>query len=56
MNQGALNSLITRWIFRTALLRAAYTAEAVDRLAARSRFGGRMELTTNGVGFDLRLA
>jgi ubiquinone/menaquinone biosynthesis C-methylase UbiE len=54
MKQGAVNSLITRWIFRTALLRAAYTAEAVGRLAARSHFGGG-DLTTNGVGFDLRL-
>jgi hypothetical protein len=49
-----VNTFITKWIFRTALLRAAYTAEAVDRLAARSRFGfGR--ITTKGVGFDLRL-
>jgi ubiquinone/menaquinone biosynthesis C-methylase UbiE len=54
MKQGRVNALVTRWIFRTALLRAAYRMEAVDRLAARSRFGsGR--ITTNGVGFDLRL-
>lgn len=54
MKQGLVNRLITKWIFRTALLRAAYTAEAVDRSAARSRFGfGR--ITTKGVGFDLRL-
>jgi len=55
MNQGRVNTFITKWIFRTALLRAAYRTEAVDRLAARSRFGyGR--ITTKGVGFDLRLA
>jgi ubiquinone/menaquinone biosynthesis C-methylase UbiE len=54
MKQGRLNALITKWIFRTALLRAAYRTEAIDRLAARSRFGfGR--ITTKGVGFDLRL-
>jgi ubiquinone/menaquinone biosynthesis C-methylase UbiE len=54
MKQGPVNTLIMKWIFRTALLRAAYTAEAVDRLAARSRFGGG-QITTKGVGFDLRL-
>ena len=54
MKQGRVNALITKWIFRTALLRAAYRTEAIDRLAARSRFGfGR--ITTKGVGFDLRL-
>jgi ubiquinone/menaquinone biosynthesis C-methylase UbiE len=54
MKQGRLNALITKWIFRTALLRAAYRTEAALRLAARSRFGfGR--ITTTGVGFDLRL-
>jgi ubiquinone/menaquinone biosynthesis C-methylase UbiE len=54
MNQGRLNALITKLIFRTALLRAAYTAEAALGLAARSRFGGG-HMTTTGVGFDLRL-
>jgi ubiquinone/menaquinone biosynthesis C-methylase UbiE len=54
MKQGPINALLTRWIFRTALLRAAYRTEAVDRLAARSRFGGG-RITTTGVGFDLRL-
>jgi ubiquinone/menaquinone biosynthesis C-methylase UbiE len=54
MKQGPVNTLITKWIFRTALLRAAYTAEAVERLAARSRFG-RGRIATRGVGFDLRL-
>ena len=54
MKQSPVNALITKWIFRTALLRAAYRTEVVDRLAARSRFGfGR--ITTKGVGFDLRL-
>jgi ubiquinone/menaquinone biosynthesis C-methylase UbiE len=54
MKQGRLNALITQWVFRTALLRAAYRTEAIDRLAARSQFGfGR--ITTKGVGFDLRL-
>jgi ubiquinone/menaquinone biosynthesis C-methylase UbiE len=54
MNQGRINTLITKWIFRTALLRAAYRTEAALRLAARSRFGGG-RITTRGVGFDLRL-
>jgi ubiquinone/menaquinone biosynthesis C-methylase UbiE len=54
MNQGRVNTFVTKWIFRTALLRAAYTTEAVERLAARSLFGGG-HTTTKGVGFDLRL-
>ena len=54
MKQGPINTLITTWIFRTVLLRAAYTTEAALRLAARSRFGGG-QITAKGVGFDLRL-
>ncbi len=54
MTPLGVNTLITKWIFRTALLRAAYTAEAALRLAARSRFGGGHS-TTKGVGFDPRL-
>jgi ubiquinone/menaquinone biosynthesis C-methylase UbiE len=54
MKQSRVNSFITKWIFRTALLRAAYTSEAALRLAARSRFGSG-HITTKGVGFDLRL-
>ena len=54
MKQGRVNTFITKWIFRTALLRAAYRTEAALRLAARSRFGSG-HITTRGVGFDLRL-
>jgi len=54
MKQGRVNTFVTTWIFRTVLLRAAYTTEAALRLAARSRFGGG-HTTTKGVGFDLRL-
>ena len=51
---GPVNALPTGWTFRFGLLRAAYTLEAIDRLASRSRFGGG-RLVTSGIGFDLRL-
>ena len=54
MKQGRVNTFITKWIFRTVLLRAAYRTEAALRLAARSRFGSG-HITTRGVAFDLRL-
>lgn len=55
MRLGPVNTFITKWIFRTALVREAYTVDAVERLATRSRFG-RSRLITTGIGFDLRLA
>lgn len=54
MGLGPLNTLVTKWIFRFGLLRAAYRIPAIQQLASRSRFhGGR--IVTSGVGFDLRL-
>jgi ubiquinone/menaquinone biosynthesis C-methylase UbiE len=54
MHLSALNSLVTRWIFRFGLLKTAYTREAITQLAIRSRFGGS-EIETDGIGFELRL-
>jgi ubiquinone/menaquinone biosynthesis C-methylase UbiE len=54
MQLSPLSAFITRWIFRLALLRAAYTREALMAVVARSRFG-HGELTPDGIGFQLRL-
>jgi ubiquinone/menaquinone biosynthesis C-methylase UbiE len=54
MGLGAVNTALTKLIFRFALLRAAYTTDAVRSLVSQSRFGSG-ELFTDGVGFDLRL-
>ncbi len=55
MQLSALNSLLTRWIFRFWLLKKAYTLEELQRLARASRFG-RCEIATDGIGFEVRLA
>src|SRR5262245_23165340 len=49
------SAFLTRWIFRLALLPAAYTRQALEAVVARSRFG-RGEIVPDGVGFELRLA
>ncbi|HUI53615.1 MAG TPA: class I SAM-dependent methyltransferase [Bryobacteraceae bacterium] len=54
MGLSALNTLLTRWIFRFGLLKRAYTPDAVKRMAAQSLFG-RCEIAANGIGFELRL-
>jgi ubiquinone/menaquinone biosynthesis C-methylase UbiE len=54
MNLSRVNASLTRWIFRTTLLKNAYTREAIERLVERSRFG-RGQLRDDGIGFELRL-
>ena len=54
MNLSAWNAVLTRFIFRHGLLRAAYTREQLDRMAATSRFG-RHEIVSQGIGLELRL-
>jgi ubiquinone/menaquinone biosynthesis C-methylase UbiE len=54
MHLGRLSALWTRATFRWFLLKNAYSADGIQKLAAQSRFGGG-ELRNDGVGFDLRL-
>jgi len=54
MQLSALNSMLTRFIFRHTLLRSAYTREDLERLAGASRFTN-WAIAPDGVGFDLRL-
>ena len=54
MRLSAWNALLTRFIFRHGLLRAAYTSEQLERMAAESRFGC-CEIEPRGIGFELRL-
>jgi ubiquinone/menaquinone biosynthesis C-methylase UbiE len=54
MQLSIWNALLTRFIFRFGLQRAAYTREQLEQMAARSRFGG-CEILTAGIGFELRL-
>jgi ubiquinone/menaquinone biosynthesis C-methylase UbiE len=54
MNLSRWNALVTRWTFRTLLLKRAYTTEQIQRLAAQSRFGG-CELRPASIGFELYL-
>jgi ubiquinone/menaquinone biosynthesis C-methylase UbiE len=55
MNLSRLNAALVRWTFQTLLLRNAYTREALEQMARRSKFGG-CEIVEQGIGFDLRLA
>jgi ubiquinone/menaquinone biosynthesis C-methylase UbiE len=55
MNLSALSSFWTKVTFRFFLLKNAYTKEAIERLAAESRFG-TSEVLLDGIEFDLRLS
>jgi ubiquinone/menaquinone biosynthesis C-methylase UbiE len=54
MNLSAINSVLTRLIFRFGLLTAAYTRSALEEVVRASAFP-RHELRANGIGFDLLL-
>jgi ubiquinone/menaquinone biosynthesis C-methylase UbiE len=54
MHLSALSAFLTRLTFRTALLRAAYTRAALERVVAQSRFG-HGDILADGIGFELRL-
>jgi ubiquinone/menaquinone biosynthesis C-methylase UbiE len=54
MHLTAWNALLTRFIFRHGLLRAAYTSEQLARMAGESRFG-RGEIESRGIGLEVRL-
>jgi ubiquinone/menaquinone biosynthesis C-methylase UbiE len=54
MHLPAPSALLTRWIFRFGLLRAAYSRESLDRVVAASRFRSG-DITPDGIGFELHL-
>jgi ubiquinone/menaquinone biosynthesis C-methylase UbiE len=54
MQLSAWNALLTRFIFRHGLLRAAYTREQLERMASESRFK-RCEISIRGIGLEVRL-
>jgi ubiquinone/menaquinone biosynthesis C-methylase UbiE len=54
MHLSAWNAVLTRFIFRHGLLRAAYSREQLERMAATSHFG-RHEIVSRGIGLELRL-
>jgi ubiquinone/menaquinone biosynthesis C-methylase UbiE len=51
---SAWNAFVTRWVFRTWLLKKAYTRENLEQMAMSSRFHGG-EIFADGIGFELRL-
>jgi ubiquinone/menaquinone biosynthesis C-methylase UbiE len=54
MNLSAVNALVTRFVFRHGLLRAAYTEGQLRDMATASRFE-RHEIVRRGIGLELRL-
>jgi hypothetical protein len=55
MHLSAINSLLTRWVFRFVLLKRAYTRATLEAMVAASRFG-TWEILVDGIGLELRLA
>ncbi len=55
MRLSAINTLWTKLTFRFFLLKNAYTREALQRLAAQSRFGN-CQVVSGGIEFDLQVA
>lgn len=55
MRLSWLSTLLTKWTFRTMLLKRAYTDEALLRMCTLCRFGTG-EIVEDGIGFELRLA
>lgn len=54
MGLSRVSTLLTKLIFRSTLLRNAYTEDALQRIVDLSRFG-RGEVQRDGIGFELRL-
>jgi ubiquinone/menaquinone biosynthesis C-methylase UbiE len=54
MHLSPPSAFVTRWVFRLALLRAAYTRDALEAVVARSRFE-RGQIVPDRIGFELRL-
>lgn len=54
MNLNPLNAFVTRLIFRYGLLRAALSRDALERVAAASRFA-HSEIILDGIGVEVRL-
>jgi ubiquinone/menaquinone biosynthesis C-methylase UbiE len=50
----ALDAWLTRWAFRTMLIKRAYTREELAAMAARSRFGSG-DVKTSSIGVEVRL-
>lgn len=55
MHLSTVNAWLTRWTFRTVLLKRAYARDTLDAMVACSRFGGG-RVQVDGVGFELQLA
>jgi len=54
MQLSRWNELVTSWIFRFGLLKAAYTREQLEQMARQSRFRS-CEIRLNGIGLELQL-
>jgi ubiquinone/menaquinone biosynthesis C-methylase UbiE len=50
-----IDAWITRWAFRSFLVKRAYTVDQLNKLAEQSRFGA-CHLTLDSIGFEARLA
>ena len=53
--RSGFDAWITKWTLRHMLIKRAYTQETLIQMAQQSRFGS-CEITTDGLGIELRLA
>jgi ubiquinone/menaquinone biosynthesis C-methylase UbiE len=54
MHQSVWNAWLTRWTFQFVLLKRAYTRDQLELMVRHSHFG-RSDVTSDGIGFELRL-
>lgn len=53
-HRARLDAWLTKWAFRTMLIKRAYTREQFGALAAQSQFG-ECEIDVGPIGFEARL-
>jgi hypothetical protein len=54
MRLNALNSLLTKWTFRSFLLKNAYTRGEIEALVAQTNFK-QCDIQTSTIGMDIWL-
>lgn len=54
MHLSSWNAFVTRWTFRSVLLKRAYSREQLEGMATQSRFGHGV-IRDDGLGLELRL-
>jgi ubiquinone/menaquinone biosynthesis C-methylase UbiE len=54
MNLSAMNKIVTKFVFRTMLLRSAYTRAQFEAMLTQANFT-RFEIAESGIGFEISM-